>query len=51
VADPFQQTARLVAQLRVRARAMNEYERKPSLSDRLRERLPEGRPVAAGAGF
>ena len=46
IADPFQQTGRLVALLRMRARALSEHERKPSLRDRLRERLPEGRPVA-----
>jgi hypothetical protein len=36
VADPFQQTASLVAQLRMRARGLRSYERTPSLRDRLR---------------
>ncbi len=51
VADPFQQTAALIAQLRMRARAMSEHERTPSLTDRLRERLPDGRRVAPGHWF
>jgi hypothetical protein len=36
VADPFQHTAQLVAQLRMRARGLHEYERTPALRDRLR---------------
>jgi hypothetical protein len=51
VADPFQHTAALVAQLRMRARALSEHDRTPSLAARLRERLPDGRPVAPGYWF
>lgn len=51
VADPFQHTAALVAHLRLRARALSEFERTPSLAERLRERLPEGRRVAPGHWF
>jgi hypothetical protein len=51
VADPFQHTAALVAQLRMRARALHEHDRTPSLADRLRERLPDGRPVAPAHAF
>jgi hypothetical protein len=36
VANPFQPTANLVAQLRMRARAMWQLERTPELSKRLR---------------
>src|SRR3954466_11824643 len=42
-ADPSHHTAGLVAQLGMRARALAEHDRKPSVRDRLRERLPEGR--------
>jgi hypothetical protein len=51
VADPFQHTSALVAQLRMRAHALSEHERTPSLSERLRERLPDGRRVAPGYWF
>ena len=51
VADPFQQTAKLVAQLRMRARAMQEAERTPDLSDRLRESVPFAMRVAPGYWF
>jgi hypothetical protein len=36
VADPFQHTAQLVAQLRMRASGLRAAERKPALRDRLR---------------
>jgi hypothetical protein len=36
LADPFQRTANLVAQLRMRARGLRSYERTPSLRERLR---------------
>jgi hypothetical protein len=48
VADPFQQTAGLVAQLRMRARALTEAEREPSLSARLRAGIRVARPKAKG---
>jgi len=48
VADPFQHTGALVAQLRMRARALAEHDRRPSVRERLRERLPEGREVVPG---
>ena len=51
VADPFQHTAALIAHLRMRARALQEHERTPSVRDRLRERLPSGRRVAPGYWF
>jgi hypothetical protein len=51
VADPFQLTAPLVAHLRMRARALREHERTPSVRDRLRERLPSGTKVAPGYWF
>jgi hypothetical protein len=51
VADPFQPTAQLVAQLRMRARALQELERTPALSDRLRESVPFAMRVAPGYWF
>jgi hypothetical protein len=36
VADPFQHTSQLVAQLRMRARGLREHARTPALRDRLR---------------
>jgi hypothetical protein len=51
VADPFQQTAALVAHLRLRARALHAHERTPSVRQRLRERLPSGARVAPGYWF
>ena len=36
VANPFQQTAQLVALLRMRARALRRHERMPAVRDRLR---------------
>lgn len=48
VADPFQHTAALVAHLRMRARALSEHQRVPSVRDRLRERLPSGRQMVPG---
>lgn len=36
VADPFQATSHLAAQLRLRAGALRAYERTPSLADRMR---------------
>jgi hypothetical protein len=47
VADPFQHTARLVALLRMRARALNEAERQPSLRERLRAAVRVARPAPA----
>jgi hypothetical protein len=38
VADPFQQTANLVAQLHMRARGLQSYERTPSLRGGVRVR-------------
>ena len=51
VADPFQHTAALVAHLRMRARALTEHERTPSVRERLRERLPSAAQVAPGYWF
>jgi hypothetical protein len=48
VADPFQQTGKLVAQLRMRAHALTEAEREPSLSARLRAGIRVARPKAKG---
>jgi hypothetical protein len=51
VADPFQPTGQLVAQLRMRARAMEEHERTPDLADRLRQSVPFAMRVAPGYWF
>jgi hypothetical protein len=51
VADPFQPTAQLLAHLRMRARALKEHDRVPSVRDRLRERLPSRAQLAPGYWF
>jgi hypothetical protein len=48
VADPFQHTAKLVAQLRMRARALRSHERTPVLRDRLRAAVRVRRLQPAG---
>jgi hypothetical protein len=47
VADPFQHTARLVSLLRMRARALREAEREPSLRRRLRAAVHVAHPAPA----
>jgi hypothetical protein len=48
IADPFQETASLVAQLRMRARGLRSYERMPSLRERLRAGVRVQRAQPAG---
>jgi hypothetical protein len=47
VADPFQHTARLTPLLRMRASALREAERVPSVAERLRAGVRVARPVFA----
>src|SRR4051794_17347155 len=47
VADPFQQTARLVSLLRMRARALHAADREPSVSERLRAAVRVARALPA----